>query len=409
MEKLFLMKRSSKRVTLTQLSIKFTRQNIFSKLVVIINASIVLGLAIFIASISIGFLRYQKAITETNSYYNVITMLGDEDFVNDILSDPNSHAIEEVRLIYHTIKIIHDIDGLLLDEMQIPVSSLTSTTDLLLLTKERESGFQMIGDDFDSPNQAILPFFIANYIAQSLEIGLSEMIGMTIDVSEENQLVSYSITGVISEEATLKMGIFSSLGIIVNSLSDTDIVEQISIQSSEISVLEYYITNYEDRYSSKISFLDELYTQQAYTRGISTALMVMAVISTMIGSAIIYESVSASFHNSLPFYSMMKIIGLRNGRISIFLIIETIFSIFIGFLFSIPFSYAISWLVNDSVDVGSIFGIQNMSILSLDFFAILITFVTMIALTFLLLTFQIRKLNRISISERTLNELEFLS
>lgn len=399
----------NKRISLTRLSIKYTGHNVFSKIIVIFNASIVLGLSIYIASIGLGILRYQDTIAETNRYYNIVSLFCEDELINDIFNDPQSEAIEETRILSSTDFSLHDINGILFDKMNLSVDVLISTTGLLLMGDERESGFEIIGSDFTSDNQVILSYYMASFLAKSIESEVGELLGLKLNLSDGTNTASYTIIGVIAEETTVKMGIFSKMGIIINQSSVAKGVEQISIQSSDFLVLEHFVSNYVEEYSSQISYLEEYQTQQAYFGGMATALMIMSFVSTVICSAIIYESVNASFRNSLPFYSMMKIIGLKNRKISTFLFIETGFSILVGFLFAIPLSNAISRFINSVVDFGSIFGIESIRILNLDILAIISSFISLIMIALILLYFQIRKLNSISITERSLYELEFLS
>lgn len=394
----------SRKVSFFRLSFKKILESFYDKVFAIINISLVLGLGIVVISMGISFMKYQNYIEQNNQYLYQMGFFKNNDPIDDIINTIKDNNDRNSRLIYGTNLQIIKINNIEITNFEFTLSLFDSTSNSFLLPKEIASNFEVLGKTTIEQNEIILDYTYASMLAEVLEKEYTELLGDILTIED----IDYKIIGLVSIETSQKFSFFVGPGIFANYnyFSSVGSLESATI---DYPTLDEMVLDY-DAYKT---FLIEIHEDIEGIKGrsltnkiLSTVFIALGIIISLVSFGIIQSSVNQTFINSLSFISILKIIGIKNKKITIFNFSNSVLLLLFSYLLAIPISYGINYVINKFVDSQIIFVGIDFEIFIIRYQALLISLGVSFVLASISFFLQILKIKNLNASSIHLLELE---
>ncbi|MDD3382460.1 MAG: hypothetical protein PHT83_03055 [Bacilli bacterium] len=394
----------NKKISFFRLSLRKILESFYDKIFAIVNISLVLGLGIVVISMGISFIKYKNYVEENSQYLYQMAYFKNvnpiDETINNIITDNN----KESRLIYKTDLEITKINDVDITSFELKLELFKSTNNSFLMPKEITSNFEVIGKTVIEENEIILDYAYAAMLGEILVKEYQELLGDTFRIGDSD----YEIVGITSIETSQKILSFMDPGIFANYnfFSNEGVLESATIDYNNLDemVLDYnlYKTTEIQIYES----IDEIKETNLASLILSTIFIALGIVISLVSYGIIQSSVNQTFINSLSFISILKIIGIKNRKITIFNFSNSVVLILFSYLLAIPLSYSINFIINKFVDSKAIFVGFDFEMFVIDYKSLLISLGVAIFLGSISFGHQIFKIKNLNASSIHLLELE---
>lgn len=377
-----------------------------NKILYIFNIALIFGLGILLLGMSINFFNYKNYVLNKNDYYRQITFIKKDNSFSEVISKLENETYFSKRTIYNSSFIATKINNENIENLDLKLSFFESSNNDLFLYPEINSGFKIIGDEIKTENEIVITYYYAVMISEILNKSYLDVIGDHILYTNNNELFDFIIVGIFDERTTLLMNYLSYAGSFALTSSQHDIdVSFVTYEYNDFSTLKTIYNKYRPENVIIFSYFDEYLNLNIYTTIFTLIFTVIGLLTIIISFGIIHSSVNSTFLNSLPFLSMLKVIGINDKKIVSFSIFETLLLTLVGYFFAIPISYLINFVINKFVNVDSIFGSIEYNFVNINIESLIITMIFCIIINFLFIVFQTRKVKMMNINNSFIHEL----
>ena len=298
------------------------------------------------------------------------------------------------------------IEGLNIEFLSLKALSVATVDKQFLLNGEKNSGFNIIGNDFSRAGDCLMLYPHAVLLAEMLGINPTDLPGKKIIIGNEGWDEEYVISGIIDQDASMLMSYLENAVIVRRDDADTD--------KSIFCATFYYenyptLTNVYEKYSREDAILyhyvENMKSIISYTSIFAIVFVFIGLITVFVSFGVIGSSVNMAYAEALPYLSMLKIIGIKDRKIAFFSYIDAIVLTLLGFVLAALNAYVINLLLRAFVDMGALLEDVGVEIAGVNLFAVLFCFVLCAGFGMAFYLFNYAKIRKMNINNVFLHEL----
>jgi hypothetical protein len=394
------------RTSFFALSMKKVFGSMPNKIFTIINTALVLGIGIIVISMGLNFTRYRSALFQKYDYYHQITFIRNKNSIDSVVESLKAEDYREYRLLHDLSAEATVIEGLNIEFLSLKALSVTTADKQFLLNGEKNSGFNIIGNDFSRAGDCLMLYPHAVLLAEMLGINPTDLPGKKIIISNEDRDEEYVISGIIDQDASMLMSYLENAVIVRRDDADTD--------KSIFCATFYYenyptLTNVYEKYSREDAilyhYIENMKSIISYTSIFAIVFVFIGLITVFVSFGVIGSSVNMAYAEALPYLSMLKIIGIKDRKIAFFSYIDAIVLTLLGFVLAALNAYVINLLLRAFVDMGALLEDVGVEIAGVNLFAVLFCFVLCAGFGMAFYLFNYAKIRKMNINNVFLHEL----
>lgn len=381
------------KITFFSLSMKKVYGSMLNKVFTIVNTSLVIGIAIIVISMSVNFMLYRSRLFQKYDYYNQITFIRNNNEIETIVNNLMEENIREYRFIRNSSSMVISVDNQNIEYLSIEVYSVASTNHQFLLSSEKNSEFGMLGQDISKDDECIILFPYAYLLSKTLQISVDDLIGKKAIIRNQNFDETFTIVGIVDNNTSILMNYLSNTGILIRHKEE---------ENTKIVFSTFYfddlktVIDINQRFHQEdliiYHYIDNMKNIQTYTRIFTIIFLLIGIVTLLVSFGVIQSSVNMSYLESLPYSSMLKIIGIKDSKIAFFSYIDTVILTMLGFIFAIFIAFGINHLIHSFVDTNVLFEHIGIEIVGIHIIAVIFCFTLCSLFSFLSFLINIRKI-----------------
>ncbi len=321
------------------------------------------GLAIF--SFGLNMVSYTNDFLGHHRYYQSITFEGSNDALASILFDLKLSSYEEKRIIYSTAYEAQD--GLELDlPDDIHTIGVFDKTTFILDAEENEKFYSLVDKTQSTSPYVVISYDMALLISHQMSVSIMDLSQKKLIITNGTEIKHYPIQLILNEDYTQRIRQFTPLSIFVNDADIKDNMNYITIQYHTIQDLIEA-----KRHASAIDVdmhesVDTILNMASYAQIVLIITGVVSFILLIAISGLMYTSIHANYIDDMPFYTMLKLLGISNMQRTFFLIFKSYMAGYLSFVLAVFSASTLLKWVNHWVDMSTLFGDLGDEMLSLN-------------------------------------------
>jgi len=329
------------------------------------------GLAIF--SFGLNMVSYTNDFLGHHRYYQSITFEGSNDALASILFDLKLSSYEEKRIIYSTAYEAQD--GLEIDlPDDIHTIGVFDKTTFILDSEENEKFFSLVDKTQSTSPYVVISYDMALLISHQMSVSIMDLSQKKLTITNGTEIKHYPIQLILNEDYTEHIRQFTPLSIFVN---DVDIIDNMNYITIQYHTIQDLIEA--KRHASAIDVdmhesVDTILNMASYAQIVLIITGVVSFILLIAISGLMYTSIHANYIDDMPFYTMLKLLGISNTQRTFFLIFKSYTAGYLAFVLAVfTASRLLEW-VNHWVDMSILFGDLRYEMLSLNSISVFSSF-----------------------------------